>query len=111
MRSLDSHVLVEALTMYMRSFVFLFLGLFGSESNILKFLDFRVEVGLICRSPDILKSGIPYVVLDIVAYGLIEKCRLLADDSKRTSKVMDVVIFYIDAVDQYLPACYIIKTL
>lgn len=111
MRAFDSDVLVEALSLSERPVVFLLLGLFCSKSSILKLFDLRVEVGLVGRPPDILKSGVVDVVLDIVADGVVEKSWLLADYSKGTSEVMDIIIFDIDAVDQYFPSCHIVEPL
>lgn len=79
---LDSHVLVEALALRVRSVVFLLFGLLDSEPYILKLLDLRVEVGLIGGIPDILKSSLMLVVLDIISDGLIEEDGLLADHTK-----------------------------
>lgn len=77
----------------------------------MKFFYLRVEVGLVGCPPDILKSGIVDVILDIIADRVVEKSGLLADYSKGASEMMDIIIFDIDTVDQYFPSCYIVEPL
>ena len=102
----NSNILVKALALSVRSIV-----IFLNEPSILEFFDLRVEVRLVGRLPDIVKSGTVQVVLDVVADGIVEKSGLLADDSKGTSEVMDIVVLDIHAVDQYLPAFHVVEPL
>jgi hypothetical protein len=107
MRALHSYILLEALTVLMA----FFFALLHFGADFFYFLHLRIEVRGIGCTDDILSGHILEIILNVVAYGIVEEDRLLADHSQRASQVVDIIIFYVYPIDQDLSFLCIVKSL
>jgi hypothetical protein len=71
---------------------------------------FRVEISTVSSLPDLIVSGLIIIIFDIVLYGFIEEHWLLTYNSEARSQIMDIVVFYLLAVNCYLTGIVPVKS-
>ena len=120
MWTLDSNVLFEACSVFFFRFfglLFLFFSFFllflffGRFIHHLNCIFFRIEVRFISRIDYLITISVGAVVRDVVSYCFIEQNWFLTDHTQTCSKMMDIVIFDVDIVDEDLSLVGIVETL
>lgn len=68
-------------------------------------------MGAIRGLHDIFLYGPLAVIFDIIGDGIFEEGRLLVDEAEGSPKVMDVVVRYVNPIDEYLPSTGVVEAL
>lgn len=113
MWAFDSNILFEAwLACFIRlRFGFFFSFLLSLRDQLFFAFDKRKSIWYFSCTDHLFFRNIFHIVNDIVLEASVKKNRFLAYDSKTASQVMDVVIFDIHSINQYLTLAGLIESL